>query len=191
MSIIRMMPFAGLLVCLGCANQEPPPAAPQSAQREAMVSASAVVEHVNQASRVVRVRMMDGSQQNILAGPQVQNLAAVFLGDTVRLTYYEKVSASIAKPDAGGPAQTSVVSSRAPAGSPAGGLVRTTTDMVVEFVKFDPATGVVTFKTSEGETRSVEVDPEMRAFAAARQPGERVALQMTNAVAASIVETGS
>ena len=30
----------------------------------------------------------------------------------------------------------------------------------------------------------------MREFAAARRPGERVALQITNAVAASIVETG-
>ena len=31
----------------------------------------------------------------------------------------------------------------------------------------------------------------MRGFAAARRPGERVALQITNAVAVSIVETSS
>lgn len=191
MSMIKIMPFVGLLVCLGCADQERPPATPQSAQREAMVNTSAVVEHVDQANRVVRVRMMDGSEQNILAGPQVHNLAAVFPGDTVRLTYYEKVSARLAEPDAGGPAQSSVVTTRAPAGSPAGGIVRATTDMVVEFLAFDPATGVVTFKTPDGFTRTVEVDPDMRAFAAARRPGERVALQTTNAVAASIVETGS
>ena len=191
MAVIKIMPFVGLLACLGCAHQEPPPAAPQSAHREAMVHTTAVVEQVNQATRVVRVRMMDGSELNILAGPQVQNLAAVFPGDTVRLTYYEKVSARMAEPDAGGPAQTSVVATRAPANSPAGGIVRTTTDMVVEFLAYDPATGFVTFKTPDGVTRNVEVDPDMRAFAAARRPGERVALQITNAEAASIIETGS
>ena len=63
--------------------------------------------------------------------------------------------------------------------------------MVVEFVAYDPTTGVVTFKTPEGATERVEVNPAMREFAAARRPGDRVAVQLTTAVAVSIVETGS
>jgi hypothetical protein len=55
---------------------------------------------------------------------------------------------------------------------------------------YDPATGVVTFKRPDGVTQDVLVNPAMRGFAAARRPGDRVALQLTNAVAASIVETG-
>ena len=191
MSMIKIMPFAGLLVCLGCTDQETPPAAPQSAQREAMMNTRVVVEHVDQETRVVRVRMMDGSALDVLAGPQVHNLAQVSAGDTVRLTYYERVTARLAEPDAGGPATTSIVTSRAAAGSEPGGIVRATTDAVVEFLAYDPATGIVTFKSPEGITQTVEVDPAMRDFAAARRPGERVALQTTNAVAASIVETGS
>ena len=62
--------------------------------------------------------------------------------------------------------------------------------MVVEFLAYDPATGVVTFKRPDGVTQNVLVNPAMRGFAAARRPGDRVALQLTNAVAASIVETG-
>ena len=62
--------------------------------------------------------------------------------------------------------------------------------MVVEFLAYDPATGIVTFKTPEGVTQTVVVNPAMRDFAAARRPGDRVAVQFTNAVAASIVETG-
>ncbi|MGD9511229.1 MAG: hypothetical protein AB7I59_16125 [Geminicoccaceae bacterium] len=191
MSLIRIMPLAGLLLCLGCTDQETPPAAPQSAQREAMMDTRAVIEQVDQETRVVRLRMMDGTEVNVFAGPQVRNLAQLSAGDTVQLSYYESVIAQLAAPDADGSASTSAVTSRAPEGATPAGLVRTTTDVVVEFVAYDPATGLVTFKTPEGATQTVEVDPAMREFAAARRPGERVALRVTNAVAASIVETGS
>ena len=190
MSMQKMMPLAGLLLSLGCSQQEEAPAAPLSAQRETMLNTGAVVEHVDQSTRVVRLRTMDGKELTVLAGPEVRNLAQVSAGDTVRLSYYESVTARMAEPDAGGPATTSVVTSRAPEGSTPGGLVRATTDVVVEFLAYDPATGVVTFKTPEGVTQTVEVNPAMREFAAARRPGERVAVQITNAVAASIVETG-
>lgn len=189
MPLIKIIPLAGVLVYLGGTNYEAHPAAPQSAQREAMVNAGAVVEHIDQDTRLVRVRMMDGTEFDVVAGPQVRNLAQISAGDVVRVTYYESVIAQMAEPDAGGPATTSVVTTRAPEGTTPGGLVRTTTDMVVEFIAYDPATGVVTFKTPEGATQTVDVDPAMRDFAAARRPGERVALQITNAIAASIVET--
>ncbi len=191
MSLRKIMPLAGLLACASCAHQEAPSAAPLAAQREAMLNGSGVVEQVDQNTRAVRVRMMDGTELDVVAGPQVRNLAQVSAGDTVRLSYYEKVTARMAEPDAGGPATTSVVTSRAPVGSTPGGLVRATMDVVVEFVAYDPATGIVTVKTPEGVTQTIEVDPAMRDFAAARRPGERVALQITNAVAVLIDKTGS
>ena len=190
MSLRNIMPLAGLLVSLGCTHQETPPAAPQSAQRELMLDTRAVVENVDQSTREVRLRTMDGKELTVLAGPEVRNLAQVSAGDTVRLTYYESVAARMAEPGAGGPATTSAVTGRAPEGSTPAGVVGATTDMVVEFLAYDPATGVVTFKTPEGRTVQVMVNPAMRGFAAARRPGDRVAVQLTNAVAASIVETG-
>ena len=186
----KMMPLAGLLLSLGCTHQEAPPAAPQSAQREMMLDTRAVVEMVDQKTREVRLRTTDGKELTVLAGPEVRNLAQVSAGDTVRLTYYESVAARMAEPGAGGPATTSAIASRAPEGSTPAGVLGATTDMVVEFLAYDPATGIVTFKTPDGVTRTVVVNPAMREFAAARRPGEQVALQVTNAVAASIVETG-
>ena len=179
--------FAGNL---GCTHQEPPPAALQSAQREAMLDTRAVVEKVDQSTREVRLRMMDGQELTVLAGPEVRNLAQVSAGDTVRLTYYESVAARMAEPDAGGPSTTSVVSGRAPEGSKPAGVIGATTDMVVEFVAYHPATGVVTFLTPNGATRQALVNPAMREFAAARRPGDRIAVQITSAVAVSIIETG-
>ncbi len=174
---------------LGCSHQETPPAAPQSAQRELLLDTRAFVEKVDQNTREVRLRTTDGEQLTVLAGPEVRNLAQVSAGDTVRLTYYESVAARMAEPDAGGPATTSAVASGAPEGSKPAGVFGATTDMVVEFLAYDPATGIVTFKTPDGMTQKLVVNPAMREFAAARRPGDRVALQVTNAVAASIVET--
>jgi len=190
MSMRKIMPLAGLLLSLGCTHQETPPAAPQSAQRESVLETSAMVEKVDQKTRELRLRTTDGKELNVVAGPAVRNLAQVSAGDTVRLSYYESVAARMAEPGAGGPATASVVTSRAPVGSKPAGLVSGTVDMVVEFLAYDPATGIVTFKTPEGVTESVVVHPSMRGFAAARRPGERVAVQLTSAVAASIVETG-
>ena len=190
MSIQTIVTLVGLLMILGCTHQETPPAAPQSAQRELMLDTRAVVEKVDQSTREVRLRTTDGRELTVVAGPEVRNLAQVSPGDTVRLTYYESVAVRMAEPDAGGPATTSAIPARAPEGSMPAGVVGATTDMVVEILAYDPTSGVATFKTPDGITRQVLVNPAMREFAAARKPGDRVAMQVTSAVAASIVEAG-
>ena len=61
-------------------------------------------------------------------------------------------------------------------------------DMVVEFVSYDASTGVATVKTPDGAIRSFRVNPAMRDFVAARRPGERVAIEATNAAVISITK---
>jgi hypothetical protein len=190
MSMRKIMPLAGLLASLGCTHQEAPPAAPQTAQRASVLETGAVVETVDQETRELRLRTTDGEELTVVAGPAVRNLAQVSPGDKVRLSYYESVAARMAEPGAGGPATTAVVTGRAPVGGKPAGVVGAAVDMVVEFLAYDPATGVVTFRTPEGATEEVVVDPAMREFAAARRPGDRVAVLLSRAVAASIVETG-
>ena len=107
------------------------------------------------------------------------------------MTYYEAVAARMAEPGAGGPATTTVVTGRAPEGSKPAGLIGATVDMVVEFVAYDPTDRRGDVQDARGATERVEVNPAMREFAAARKPGDRVAVQLTTAVAVSIVETGS
>jgi hypothetical protein len=179
-----------LLLSLGCADHEAPPAAPQSAQRETLFDTRATVESVDQTTREVRLQTMDGKKLTVLAGPDVRNLAQVSAGDTVRLTYYESVAATMAEPGAAPPATTSVVSGRAPEGSKPSGFVGSTTDMVVELVHYEPATGIATLKAPDGTIKDIMVNPAMREFAAARQPGDHVAVQFTNAMAVSIIKTG-
>jgi hypothetical protein len=180
---------AAALALAGCADHRDPPV--QSAQRESVLETTATVLAVDQTTREVRLRPAAGDELTVVAGPEVRNLPQLAAGDVVRLTYYEAVAARMAEPGAGGPATATVVGGRAPEGAKPAGMVGATVDMVVDFLGYDARTGVVTFRTPEGVTDQVEVSPAMREFAAARRPGDRVQVQMTSAVAVSIVETGT
>lgn len=195
MSIWKLMPVAGLLAIVGCSQMEErpmaQPAMPQAAQRETVLEASAVVEKVDQKTREVTLRTTEGERLVVTAGPEVRNLAQVRPRDVVRLAYFESVAVSMAQPGAGGPATTTTAAERAPEGSRPAGAVGAEVDAVVEFVSFDAATGDVTFKTPEGVTQTTTiVDPAIRQFAAARLPGERVAVRLTTAVAVAITKAG-
>ena len=92
-----------------------------------------------------------------------------------------------AQPQAGGGATKTVVV--APA-TENGFFGANMVDMVVEFVSYDASTGVATVKTADGVVKSFRVNPAMRDFAAARRPGDRVAIEATNAAAVSITKAG-
>lgn len=181
------------LLIAGCAGKDAqaPAFATQSAQHESMLETTAVVEHVDQKSREIRLRGANGKNVTVVAGPEVRNLSQLAAGDLVRLTYFESVAARMAEPAEGGSGKAEVMAARVPEGEKPAGLVGGTVDMVVTMVAYDPATAVATFTTADGAIESVVVHPKMRAFAAARRPGDRVAVELTRAVAVSIVETTS
>ena len=135
------------LLVAGCADKhaEAPPPAAQSAQRETMLETTAVVEHVDQKTREVRLRGADGQTVTVVAGPEVRNLPQLATGDVVRLTYYESVVASMAEPSNTGPGTATAMAARAPEGAKPAGLVGGTINVIVTMVSYDPATTVATF----------------------------------------------
>jgi hypothetical protein len=95
------------------------------------------------------------------------------------------------QPQAGGAGTKTVeVAPAAESGMPPGFFGANTVDMVIEIVSYDVSTGVATVKTPDGAMKSFRVNPAMRDFAAARRPGERVAIEATNAAAISITKAG-
>ena len=181
------------LLAAGCAGgdgNEPASPAPTSAQRESTIVTTATVQKVDQQTREVTLRGTDGRDVTVVAGPEVRNLPQLAAGDVVRLTYRESVAARMAQANEGGPASAAVVTTRAPEGSKPAGTIGAAVRAIVTFKSYDPATGVVTFTTEDGREESVAVDPAMRDFAAARRPGDRVAVDIVTAVALAIVETG-
>ena len=174
----------------GCAGHDKP-AEPRTAQREAVVETVAVVEKIDQKTREVHLRSAQGELIEVTAGPEVRNLAQVAAGDRVRVSYYESVAARMAEPGTTPPTSAAVVAGRAVEGARPAGMLGATVSMVVTLVSYDPATALATFTTPEGDIQSVVVSPEMQAFAAARKPGDRIAVDLTSAIAMTIEETQS
>jgi hypothetical protein len=161
----------------------------QGGTQETLVSASATVEAVDQSTRQVQLRdNADGSSFVVTAGPEVRNLEQVEAGDQVNVDFYRAVTASMADPaDTGEPA-TAVLAGRTPEGARPGALAATSESLVVTVVNYDDNTGIATFRTPDGRTRTAAVPPNLRSFARSRGPGSRVLVTMTDAVAVSVTE---
>jgi hypothetical protein len=174
------------LLLMGCAElrQE------RTASEETLVTASATVDSVDQATRQVTLRDdADGSTFTVTAGPEVRNLPQLAAGDRVQIDYYRSLAVAMADPaDTGEPLGT-VAAGRAPEGAKPGGAAVTSTSLVVTLVNYDRNTGIATFRTPDGFTRQTAVRPDLRSFAQNLTPGARVLVTMTEAVAVTITET--
>lgn len=180
---------AAVLVA-GCAGSHDEPVSPVTvaSQRESTVTTTATVQKVDQQTREVTLRGANGREVTVVAGPEVRNLPQLAAGDVVQLTYRESVAARMVQAGEGTPTGAAVLTTRAPEGSRPAGAVGAAMSTVVTFNSYDPATGIVTFTTADGREERLVVDPAMRGFAAARRPGERVAIDITSAIAVSMVE---
>lgn len=188
-----VLALATALLAASCSQgDQGEPAAPmRSAQRESTIVVTATVEKVDQATREVTLRGPGGDELTVVAGPEVRNLPQLAAGDVVQLTYVESVAVRMAHAGEGGPASGAVIAGRAPEGAKPAGLLGAAVSTVVTFKSYDPATNVATFTTADGQERSVKVDPSMEGFASDRRPGDRIAVDITRAVAVSIVESRS
>ena len=161
----------------------------QGGTQETLTHASATVEAIDQSTREVRLRdNANGSTFVVTAGPEVRNLAQVAAGDQVNVDFYQSVTASMADPADTGESVTAVVAGRAPEGAQPGALAATSESLVVTVVTYDDNSGIATFRTPDGVTRTAVVPPNLRSFARTRGPGSRVLVTMTKAVAVSVTE---
>lgn len=179
--------LAVAMITAGCAAETEP--APQLAERENLVTRRAVVETVDVEGRQVLLRGEGGRMLTVEAGPEVRNLAQLEPGDVVKLELYEAVAVKMADPSKPGDPMAVAVAERAIEGAKPGAAAGEAVNLVVSFISYDPATSVSTFALPDGRVETVVVRPEMREFAAARQPGDRIDLTIIRAVAISIEET--
>ena len=93
--------LAAALLLMGCAETR----ASRTASEETLVTATATVESVDQATRQVVLRDdADGTTFAVTAGPEVRNLPQLAAGDRVQLDYYQSLAVAMADPaDTGEP----------------------------------------------------------------------------------------
>lgn len=186
----RRAPLALLLSAALAACAGAPDPGPASAARETTVTRTAVVESVDRETRQFLIQMDDGRKLSLVAGPEIRNFDQIEPGDVIRAEFLEAVAVRMADASSSPGPTAAVVAERAALGERPGAGAAASVNLVVEFVAYDPATNVASFFTPDGVLRSVVVRPEMRAFAAARKPGDLVDLTITEAAAISVEEIG-
>ena len=186
MSMKTITAALALVALAGCTSLT---ATPRPAGTATLITATATVESVDMDTREVNLRADDGSLLSVVAGPEVRNLAQLEAGDVVEFNFFESVAVSMADPSDTGEPSTMILAGRTEEGDKPGGMAIEATDMVVTLVSYDDRNFIATIRMGDDTTDRVTGPPELRSFAAARGPGARVLVSITDAMAVSIVET--
>jgi hypothetical protein len=180
--MLRQMLTAGVMV-MGIAVSGCTP--PEVAQREQTIELTGVVRAIDKADRRV---VIEGPERTIQfrVSEEAQNFEQVEVGDRVTLDYFQSVAVTMADPEDSGEALTSALGVRTAPGAMPGAAGASITSLVVELVSYDRQDAIAVIRTPEGEQMSLPVAREMRSFAAARQPGDRILVVIEEAVAVGV-----
>ncbi len=172
---------AVLALVAGCAQQPKPVTVSDS------VEATATVESVDAATRMVRLRGADGRSWAVQAGPDVRNLAQVKAGDLVKVRYTEAVAAEVVKPGSGVTTGATTALQRAEVGARPGATSTVSMKGVVKVAALDTVNNTVDISASDGTVRRIRVvDPKAQEFIRGLRVGDEVQLTFSEALAVSV-----
>ena len=127
-----------------------------------------------------------GDRFTIRANDGIANFDQIEVGDRLNLVFTRTTAVAMALPgDTGETAVISADARRMPGQRP-GALSGQALSAVVTFVAYDPRSNDATLRTRDGRLLVAHVPVGLRRFAAARQPGERIVVDLVDAAAISI-----
>lgn len=188
LKIIAMAALAGAALLPPSAQIANAQDQPQGAFVEQLATVSALVHDVDLTTRQVLLELADGEFTTVVAPEEVRNLPQLEVGDTVNLSFYGGIAASLA-PAGEAPIvmDTTDALVRAEEGQRPAGAMLSELTTTVTFDAFDAETGIVTFTGQSGQQRMVEVqDPEMRAFVETLSAGDQVDVTVIEIVALEV-----
>jgi Cu/Ag efflux protein CusF len=160
------------LVLAGCARKTPPPPATEVASvkdragkvvASDVVTATAVVEAIDQKSRMLTLKRDDGERLRFRVSDEVQNLAQVQKGDHVNVSYYESVALQLRKPGEALPGVTvAEEAERARPGELPAGAVAEVTTVTSTVVNVDRRKQTVTLELPSQRRLTVKVNDPAR-----------------------------
>ena len=171
-----------LALVVGCAQQPKPVTVSDS------VEATATVESIDAATRMVRLRGADGRSWAVQAGPDVRNFGQVKVGDLVKVRYTEAVAAEVVKPGTGvTSAGATAALQRAEVGARPGATGTVSLKGVVKVAALDTVNNTVDISASDGTVRRIRVvDPKAQEFIRGLHVGDEVQLTFSEALAVSV-----
>ncbi len=173
---------AALALVAGCAQQPKPVTVSDS------VEATATVEAVDAATRMVRLRGADGRSWAVQAGPDVRNFGQIKAGDLVKVRYTEAVAAEVVKPGSGVTSSGATTAlARAEVGARPGATSTVSVKGVVKVAALDTVNNTVDVSVSDGTVRRIRVvDPKAQEFIRGLRVGDEVQLTFSEALAVSV-----
>ena len=143
------------------------------------------VREIDRANRTFSVAG-GGERFSIRANDGIANFDQIEVGDRVNVTFTQSTAVSMALPNDTGETAVLSADARRAQGQRPGAFSGQVLSAVVTFVAYDPRTNDATLRTQDGRLLITNVPVELRRFAAARQPGERIVVELVEAVAIAI-----
>lgn len=155
------------------------------ATRQTSESIVGTIREIDKQTRRFVLRI-DGAILTLRANEGVINFDQLEVGDRVRVEYFESVAVSLGAPDDLSPTVGGGVTVLPPEGALPGMLSLATVTTTAEVLSYDRRAHVALLRFASGDVEYVAVPRELRAFAAARAPGDRVVITYDVASAITI-----
>ena len=154
------------------------------------ITATAVVQAVDQKNRLLTLKSEDGKVFTIKVGNEVRNLAQVYAGDTVKATYHQALAVQLDTIQGTGVNQriVTVSAGRAPAGQMPAGVVEEKVEMLGTILAVDKAKRTVLVQGAVHHvTLQIPADMDVKDLKA----GDQVRAVYTQELAVVIEPTGT
>ena len=149
-----------------------------------LVELNGTITALDVATRDVTLKTDKGEEISFVAGPDVQRLADIKVGDRVEIQYYESLTLKLSKVEGGTPSTSDTATEmRAEPTELPGGIKSQSTTITAKITAIDAKAGTVTLVGPKG--RSVTLDVEADILAKVKV-GDLVSAIYTQAVAASV-----
>ncbi len=168
---IAVAAMAWGLALAGCRSPAPPPPPaatarvkdrPGKVMASEVVTAAAVVEAVDQKSRMVTLKRDEGGRVRFRVSDQVKNLAQVKKGDHVNVSYYESIALQLRKPGEVPGVTVAEEAERAKPGELPAGAVAEITTVTTKVVNVDRRKRTVSLELPSSKTLTLKVNDPAR-----------------------------
>jgi Cu/Ag efflux protein CusF len=144
-------------------------------------TATATVDAIDPAKRIVTLKAADGTTRSIHLGKECVNFDQIKVGDQVRSTVAEEVAVSVSKAGTPPSAGTGAVIALAPKGAKPGMLIADTEDVTAKIKSIDAQKGTITLSEADGTSRTIKAGPDVKL--SELKEGDDVTARITQAMA--------
>ena len=148
------------------------------------VKATATIVQIDSTTRHITFKSEDGTEDSMVAGPEIQRFSELKVGDKVTLTYYASTVYQLRKPGDPAPMGSQSASLAPSKGAMPGGTMAVQLKSTVTVKSIDMAVPSITVTTADGRTVSRKVDDKKNLDGV--KVGDKIDITYTEAILATV-----